>query len=89
MSAAQDTIASLRDDGTEIITIGAVMLSLAVSAVLLRFLAKSQIEKKFGLDDVLIGIALVSYSTAESLVLRGQYHSSRPMDGIQCCSRRY
>ena len=73
MSAASDTIASLRGDGAEIIAIGAVMLVLAVCSVVLRLLAKAVNEKEYGFDDVLVGFALASYLVSEALVIRGSF----------------
>ena len=71
MSAASDTIVSLRNDGPKIIAVGAVMLALAVCSVILRLLAKAANEKEYGFDDLLIGCSLASYLASESLALRG------------------
>ena len=75
MSAAEDTIASLRNNGSEIIAVGAVMASLAIVSVVLRLLAKAWNEKEYGIDDILIGLALLWYLLTESLVLRGMCFS--------------
>lgn len=71
MSAAEETIATLRDSGSDVTAVSAVMLSAASISVALRFLAKSTKEHTFGWDDFLIACGLACYLTSESLVLRG------------------
>ena len=73
MSAALDTIASLRGDGPEIMAVGAVMLVLAICSVALRLLAKAANEREYGFDDALMGFSLVSYLVSEVLVIRGSF----------------
>ena len=65
------TLASLQRDGAKVIVIGSVMLTVALTSVVLRFIAKSLNESSFGVDDLLIGVSLLFYLTTESLVLRG------------------
>ena len=71
MDSAQVTIESLQRDGPRIIAVGAVMMTCAFDAVLLRFLAKFHNVKHFGTDDVLIGLSMFSFFVTEVLVMRG------------------
>ena len=67
----EQTLTSLHNDGAKVIAIASVMLTGAFSSVMLRFVAKSLNDKSFGVDDVLIGFALIFYLATESLVLTG------------------
>lgn len=69
---SEATLASLRDNGSEIIAIGSVMLALAVVVVILRLVAKSLGEKALGIDDIMICFSLIFYAATEALVLRGK-----------------
>ena len=48
------------------------MLVLAFVSVLLRLVSKAFNEEEYGLDDILIGLALLWYTISESLILRGR-----------------
>ena len=76
MSAAEQTIASLRYDGSEIIAVVAAMLGLAICSVALRLLAKSTNTNEYGFDDALVGCSLASYIASESLIMAGMFLSS-------------
>ena len=72
MAAAEETIATLRDSGSDVTVVSAVMLTAASISVALRFLAKATKENTFGWDDLLILCGLLCYLASESLVLRGR-----------------
>lgn len=73
MSAAEDTIASLREDGLRIIAVASVMMFAATVAVALRLLAKSSNENRLGFDDLMIGLALALFLAVEGLVIRCRF----------------